>query len=266
VRRLNEGCCEKLGELPGNRRVTDCCLVGEKLLTAEGTDGFAVYELDGPAAFREVKRRGAVNGGSVAFWCWPLVDGKVILTARGSYGICDLADFMSKELVLKFAGTCQWDKYPADGVIGGRFPVLVPATGLIWLDVGGPRPRLLRQPRKGEDPVCGTQTCGLCRFGGNRYLYVVRNGKEDAYVFVNPDGTMSAPGRLPCGLGIPRADGSLVLLTNRSGRRVSVIDFADERHPKLLREFQLSGNPDCGTFFRKKILVPAGHQGLVMEK
>ena len=52
VVRLSDKGFEKLGVLPGGRRVTDCCFVGDRLVTAEGVDGFAVYELDGPARFR----------------------------------------------------------------------------------------------------------------------------------------------------------------------------------------------------------------------
>ena len=36
--------------------------------------------------------------------------------------------------------------------------------------------------------------------------------------------------------------------------------------PKLLRKYSLAGNPDIGVFFRGKAVIPAGHQGLIMEK
>lgn len=66
--------------------------------------------------------------------------------------------------------------------------------------------------------------------------------------------------------GIPRADGSLVLMTNRSERKAGVWDFADPENPKALRAYTLSGNPDLGAFFRGRAVIPAGHQGLVLER
>ena len=266
VLKVSEKGFERVGILPGNRRVTDCCLVGDKLLTAEGTDGFAVYELPSPAEFREVSRRASVKGGSVAFWCCHVEGDKVILSARRDYSMFSISDICAGSPLLSFPSGCQWDKYPADGAIDGRFPVLFPRSGLIWLDFRRERPKVASFPHRGETHVVGWQVCGLCRFGGDRYLYTVKNGEKPAFVFVKPNGEMSAPLESQGCLGIPRADGTLVLVTNRSGRKAYVWDFAQPQHPRLLREYQLSGNPDIGTFFRGKAVIPAGHQGLIMEK
>ena len=65
---------------------------------------------------------------------------------------------------------------------------------------------------------------------------------------------------------MPRTDGRRVLITERSACRVSVWDFKDENSPKLLSEYRLSGNPDAGTFFEERAVIPAGHQGLLVEK
>ena len=266
VLRVSKQGFTKLGELPGGHRVTDCCFVGDKLVTAEGLDGFAVYELPSPAEFREVDRRDSVGGSSVAFWCWPLEGDSVILSSRARYDVHTLANFRAKTPRLKFAGACLWDKYPADGALGGRFPVLCPSAGLMWLDVTGGRPRLVCNPKKGDQPVAGTQQCGVCRFGADRYLYTVCVKGKLAFVFVDKEGRLSEPIAVDAALGIPRAVGNLVVVTNRSGRKVSVWDFSDPSKPKLLRKYSLAGNPDIGTFFQGKAVIPAGHQGLVMEK
>ena len=266
VLRLSKDGFTKLGELPGNHRVTDCCFVGDRLVTAEGLDGFAVYDLQSPAKFREVTRRSSVNGSSVAFWCWPVEGDKVMLSARGSYAIYSLADFCAKTPLLKFFATCQWHKYPADGALGGRFPVLYPGRGLIWLDVAAAKPKLISKPERGELPVFGTQQDGICLFGGNRYLYTVSVKRKPAFAFVDRNGVLSDPIMDDAACGVPRAEGSLVLLTHRSGRKASVWDFAVPTKPKLLRKYSLTGNPDIGAFFRGKAVIPAGHQGLIMEK
>ena len=288
VLRLSETGFEKLGTLPGGRRVTDCCFVGDRFVTAEGVDGFAVYELDGPTGFREIARRAASSRAdrSVAFWCWPTVDDKVILTARcGPYELYDATDFGAAHPILSFPGTCLWDKYPADGAVNGRFPVLKPYNGLGWLDFTGPKPRFGNQENARTAPFFGSQNDGICRLGANRFLYTIQQpqssvydyGAAAYYVLVEADGTYSKPLALPPVpafgkgrdarfSGIPRADGNLVLMTNRSGRKAVVWDFAEPERPKVLRAYTLSGNPDLGAFFRGKAVIPAGHQGLVMER
>ena len=266
VLRLSKDGFMKLGELPGGHRMTDCCFVGDRLVTAEGLDGFAVYDLPSPAKFREVTRRASVRGSSIAFWCWPIEGDKVVLSARGSYSVYSLADFRAEKPLLKFSGTCQWHKYPADGALGGRFPVLYPGRGLIWLDVAANKPKLICKPERGDLPIFGAQQDGICLFGGDRYLYTVNVNRKPAFVFVGRDGVLSDPIEIDAASGIPRAEGNLVLLTHRSGRKASVWDFSEPARPKLLRMHSLSGNPDIGTFFRGKAVIPAGHQGLIMEK
>lgn len=262
-----DGTFEKLGELPGGRRVTDCCFVGERLVTAEGVDGWAVYELDGgPAVFKEVARR--ASGHKVAFWCWSADGESAILSARTSpYEVVGLKDFQSgKPLCTLNGAACQWNKYMPDGLVGSRLPSLWPARGLNWIDFSGDAPVAIPSDRRESQPI-GNQNNGVCVFA-DRYLYTV--GEE--YQFVSPDGSRSelrefpADGRGRRYSGIPRSDGRMVAVTSRHERTVAVYDFSDPDNPKLLRAYELSGNPDLAAFWRGCVIVPAGHQGLIMEK
>ena len=320
--RLTEDGFEKLGELPGGHRVTDCCLAGNQLLVAEGLDGFALYDLPSPADFREVARRpGAGTAGSVAFWCWAPCGGHIALSARdGSYAFYRLADFAdpaARPVVLDRA--CAWHRYPADrAAANGAYPVPYPYVGIAWMDLSGDAPRIaadafgaegsgvvrevrspksevhspksqvpgpksettqlrtanceLRTSQKSEVPspnsdaftrVVTDQRNGVCLLG-DRFLCTV----SDGYVLLSPDGSATPWRRLgPDGhRGAPRTDGRLVLLTERSGRRATVWDFADPDSPRLLHDYSLSGNPDLGAFWRGRALFPAGHQGLLMER
>ena len=283
VVRLTEHGFEPLGELPGERRVTDCCLAGDRLLVAEGLDGFALYDLPSPADFREVARRpGAGTAGSVAFWCWAPCEGHIALSARdGSYAFYRLADFAdpsARPVVLDRA--CAWDRYPADRAApGGAYPVPYPYAGVAWMDLSGDTPRIVRDAFGAEGtsvvrtagfagaassfPVVTDQRNGVCLLG-DRFLCTVADG----YVLLSPDGSATPWRRLgPDGhRGAPRTDGRLVLLTERSGRRATVWDFADPDSPRLLHDYTLSGNPDLGAFWHGRALIPAGHQGLLMER
>ncbi len=261
-----DGTFKKIGELPGGRRVTDCCFVGDRLVTAEGVDGWAVYELDGgPAAFREVARRS--SGNKVAFWCWNAGEGRAVLSTRtGRYEVVGLDDFKSGRPLCRMNGAaCQWNKYLPDGLVGKRHPSLWPYRGLNWIDFSGGAP-VATPCNKREAQPAGSQGNGVCVFA-DRYLYTV----GEKYQFVSPDGLRTELRDFPPDgqgrrhSGIPRSDGRLVAVTSRNTRKVAVYDFSDPDNPKFLRAYELSGNPDLAAFWRGRVIVPAGHQGLIME-
>ena len=268
LRIAKDGGFEKLGELPGNHRVTDCCFAGDRLLVAEGLDGFALYELDGPAKFREVARRpNAGPGGSVAFWCWAVDAETVVLSARyGPYALYSIADFNAASPLCELNGTCSWDRYASDSGIDGVYPIVVPYRGLFWLKASGGAASLAGPAAGVLDADPPEQRNGVARFG-DRFICTEGCG----YKIFAPDMTLAHHGTFGMGKqdgyrGIPRSDGRLVLLTERSGRRASVWDFADPEKPKLLRSHRLSGTPDTGALFEGRALIPAGHQGLLLEK
>jgi len=264
---------EKLGELPGGKRVTDCCFVGDRLVTAEGLDGWAVYALDGPTRFREVARRSTPPDATVAFWCWPAGTKHAVLSSRnGPYCVLGLDDFARPDPLCKFHATCQWDKYLPDALVGDRLAILNPYSGLIWVNFSGPAPKAGAREKRNEQQA-GSQVNGLCAFG-DRYLYTL-GGR---YQFVLPDGSKTELRALPpvqgawkqkanrpYFTGIPRSDGRLVALTNRSGSRYAVYDFTDPQNPKFLDAGELSGRPDLAAFWKGHLIIPAGHQGLLLS-
>ena len=254
----------KLGQLPGNKRITDCCFAGDRLVTAEGVDGWGVYELEGPAKFREVDRRlPPGNGRSVAFWCWAPDPERVVLSTRTkACEVFRLDDFNAKVPVCRFSMSPQWDKYLPDRAIENAFPGHRNRIGLVWpaLDGKGAKARL---DERGKVPA-GNQGNGICAFG-DRFLYTVRGG----YQFVDPDGTrgpvINVPGQDAIG-GIPRSDGRIVVCTSRSSGDVRIWDFVDPLNPKLLRKYRLLGRPDLAAIHNGSAIIPAGHQGLLMER
>ena len=63
----------------------------------------------------------------------------------------------------------------------------------------------------------------------------------------------------------PSVRGELWRFDSRTGE-FAVYDFSDPDNPKFLRAYELSGNPDLAAFWRGRVIVPAGHQGLIMER
>ncbi len=268
-----EGGFERIGGLPERCLAYDCAFVGDRLLVAEGLDGFAVYALDGAAQFREVARRGPLTDRtSVAYWVWHVGNGRVVLSGRhGGYQFYDIDDLAASRPLFTTYGTCQWDKYLCDRSIDGMLPILVPYKGVRWIDVGAKTPVQL-EFRQGAEDAVGNQCNGVCAFGDDRFLYTVKGG----YALAGTDRKFGPVRPLPSvsGLsngkgyfgGIPRSDGRWVVLTGRSTRRIAVFDFKDSEKPVLSRSYQVSGNPDLASFHNGRIVVPCGHQGVLLEK
>jgi hypothetical protein len=265
LRIAKEGGFDKIGELPGVRRVTDCCLSGDRLITAEGLAGFAVYKIEGDAVFREIARRKGVGSGSVAFWCWAPDDRHVVLSSRnGPYAFFDMDRFSADNpLATLQVGSPQWSKYPADACLCGRYPAVVPSRGVAWMDMGGERPAVASFPSGRMPEHAMTQHDGIAALG-DRYVCMANDG----YRLYSCDGTASKWRCLGKNghAGVPRTDGRNVVVSHRAKRIVSVWDFSDVEKPVLLRRHKLAGNPDAAALYHGKALIPAGYQGLLMEK
>ena len=266
LRIAKEGGFTKIGELPGVRRVTDCCLSGDRLVTAEGLEGFAVYAIEGDAAFRETARRkDAGGGGSVAFWCWAPDDRHVVLSDRnGPYAFFGMDMFSAEKPLATFLlGVPQWGRYPADACLHGRYPVAIPSKGVAWVDMGGEKPVVASRPSGRMPKHRVSQSDGIAVLG-DRFVCMANGG----YRLYSCDGTASEWISLGKDghAGVPRTDGRNVVVSHRASRVVSVWDFSDADKPVLLRRHNLSGNPDAAALYCGKALIPAGHQGLLMEK
>ena len=268
-----EGGFERIGGLPDGVYAYDCAFVAGKLFVAEGLAGYGVYELETPTTFREVARRGQLNArASIAYWVWPAGERFAVLSGRCSgYCFYDAANLDAAKPLFETYGTCQWDKYLCDRAIGGVLPLLVPYRGVRWLDVSGAVPRQL-EFQTGEEDAVGSQCNGVCAFGPDRFLYTVGAG----YALAGTDRRFGPVKPLPPvpGIsegkgyfgGIPRSDGRRVALTGRSTRRLAVFDFKDPDHPVLSRAYKVSGNPDLAAFHNGKVVVPCGHQGVLLER
>ena len=43
-------------------------------------------------------------------------------------------------------------------------------------------------------------------------------------------------------------------------------DFADPEKPVLVKHWKVSGNPDIAQFHKGKVVIPCGHQGVLLQK
>ena len=266
-----EGGFAKIGELVGHPRVFDVSTDGRRLYTAEGPDGFGFYEMDGPLGFREVGRLPNIDGlgKSWAFWTYAIGGDWVVLSARlGGDRLYDISNVANPRYILNVAGCPGWNKYTMDKPIGGgRYLAHNGANHWIdWIDLKA-RPK----PVVAHTKVNRTSlSCGVCRFSED--LAIMTRGAE--YVLLRPnemdpaDGTQWAGRKFPGPRmdGIPRSDGRLVVKTSRIRREVGLYDFTNPEKPIFLKHWKVSGNPDLAAFHNGKVIIPCGHQGVLMQK
>ena len=268
-----EGGFEKIGELKGGGpAVFDVQVVGNRLYAAEGLDGWAVYELDGAAGFREVSRRKWLDDlHDPALCVWKPTPGWTVLsTRRGGVSVFRDDALDAVRPALRVPGSPGWDKYVMDGVLGGGrwLGFNLANTALCWIDLQAqPGPKVLRGSPKNRINLAN----GMCSFPDGR-AFVTRGSR---YFFLEPgvldppDGsewpTKAFPGAQMN--GIPRASaGGKVVLTGRIRREIGLWDFKDAEQPKFLGHWKVSGNPDLAVFHDETFIVPCGHQGVIMQK
>lgn len=271
-----DGGFRKIGELRGHPSVYDVVADGRRLYTAEGRDGWGLYEMDSPTGFREIGRINPFGGGrDLGFWVWAPAPGLLGLSARlkGNF-IFDISDVRNPKRLVSVGGCPGWDKFLMDRAIGGgRYLANNTANSRIdWIDLKAkPSAKVCASATKNKISLSD----GICRFSDDRALVTRRGG----YRLIAPaeadppGGALWQYSDLPPVPdvkkmhGIPRVspDG-LVVLTDRICRRVALYDFKDVHKPVLLKFWKVSGNPDTAVFCNGKVVIPCGYQGVLMQK
>ena len=47
---------------------------------------------------------------------------------------------------------------------------------------------------------------------------------------------------------------------------VQVVDIADVTHPKMIRSYSIIGHPGACAFWKGRLVVPAGYEGLLLSR
>lgn len=230
------------------------------LYSAEGMDGLAVYAIrDG---FRELGRW--KRSGIILQLIHLSDNGR--FAACGSRGgilrIFNVSNPAEIRLSLRHlhGGQMYGDTFPEHDW-NDRMPMIWPYCGLSWYDFSGPKARRIR-----DDRAHGTgQTQGITRLH-NRFLM---NTMENSFLFPDPsdwgETVTGIPGK-GCD-GVPSADGDLVAFSCRRDGTVSLFRFrgnsAGEIPERALSG--LRGTPDRIRFLDGRMVIPCGHQGLLIE-
>ena len=268
------GGLRQVGSL-GSGFVGDAKVVGTRLYTAEGFEGVAVYDLAvDPLKPAEIGRCTCFGSPvDCALWVWAPADGLIVCSNReNGYFFLDAHDLKDMKVLLRSPGCPGWDRYLADRAVGGRWVAQSLANvGFKWIDVSGGQAKVALQSRRNKGGISD----GCCRFRSDRLLRMMDGGI--AYLKPgqgeNPDGTPWKPtafvrnGSERMSGGQPVWDGgNLLALTRRTAKEVAVADIADETNPRLLWKETVLGDPDASCWWKGRLLVPCGYQGLLITR
>jgi len=271
LRILPSGGFAKIGELKGPRGVFDVQVEGDRLFTAEGLDGWAIYALDGATGFREVARRRWLDArhDPALIVAKPCPGWIVLSTRRGGVHVFADEAFAAGGPRISADGGPGWDKFVMDApVCGNRWLGFNMAQSyLSWLDLSAKGPAAVHRSQRKN---CITLANGMCRWDDKRAFVT----KKDGYFFLEGGVTDPAEGAWPVKTfpgqafsGIPRRSaGGRIVLTCRTKRLVGLWDFKNPDAPVPLGTWSVTGNPDTAVFYGERFIVPCGHQGVIMYR
>lgn len=239
---------------------------GDLLWVAEGFDGLGCYRIGKDGSLTPVARyKDFYKHGPHAACLWVSVPNEKYVAAStrdGGYYYLDVSQLPEIKCKAYLGSGPGWDKYLADKADSrGWFPATRHRIGIVWIDLNAdPMKETIDKSLNVSlaDGVCAFRydtflTCS----GGRMYIYSSK--------YIN-SGTKS-PEEGKGFKGMPTWDGGRNLaLTHRLGKEISLVDVPEDYPPILLWTESTTGYPETPIFWKKKLLVPCGYQGLLIQK
>lgn len=271
------GRVKKSATIKGIPYASDVRAMDGKLYVAEGIAGLAVYEIAKDGSVKEVGRKTEFKNPfnkhalptSMSLWLWaPRADVVISWPRFGGMFFEDVSDPANIKTMHYLPMCPGWNKYAAEKALDGRYVAVTRGNiGFSWVDLGvdGSKPETTLFSwlnRSGvSDGCCNYKDKILLSGGKNGVAILEANQRENA------DGTRWKGIVRDKLQGMPTWDGGTrVAFSNRIRKFVALWDFADEQDPKLIRYEEFPGTPDTVVFWRGKMVIPCGHQGLLIEK
>jgi hypothetical protein len=250
----------------GAHDVSYVSCLSNRLFTAEGSGGMAIYDIGADLRLTE-RGRLQVPGQGVKQVVVPAPGRFALLHCGGaSVYIADVQNPTQPQLVFKDSqvGLFYGDQL-VNQLFAGRYLVAYwHRSGPAWYDISGAQPVMAGNT---PDTSLFGWTDGACPLSDK--LLITKRGK---YFLLEPNERRNAsdlPGYGVKGLhlaGRPSTDGKTLAIASRHNRTVLVLDIAETTHPKLKRAYNLSGHPGACDFWNGRVLIPAGYQGLLLER
>jgi len=251
--------------------VYDVSVHGDTLFVAENNRDLAVYRIAGDGDLTEVGRGQLDRDQSVRI-VHPFMDGRYLAVSCGTgrFSILDATDLTRMKPVYGggVGGILYGDMFPKRDR-NGVFPVNWHCRGIAWYDLNGAAPVVTST----GNPPQGSQLDGIDLLANGLFVFPVRGSR---LALIDP--TLPGEPRIVevrgavAGMpvrGIPSVCGDLVAFASRRDGQVVTLDLSVPESPVVVRDrcYDLSeGNCDRIAFHNGKMIIPAGHYGLLMEK
>ena len=251
---------------PGRDEVCYVSRTGDRLFAAEGKEGLAIYQIGRGSTLSELGRL-AVPGQGVKQVVAPAPGRFALLHCGGAtVHIADVSDPAKPKLIFSdsqvglFYGDQLMDKLFEDRFLLAYWQ----RSGPAWYDICGSKPVLSGNT---PDTSLFSWTDGVCPLGEK--LLIVKKGKYALLDANERRNVTDLPSYGVKGLslrGRPSAGENLLAIASRHERQLVLLDIGDLHHPKLKRQYSLSGHPGACAFWRGRVVIPAGYQGLLVER
>lgn len=240
---------------------------GNRLYVAEGADGLAVYEIGKKGSLKELARYKDFAKDGPNAWClWVYVPSEKWVVASTRYGgnyYISMENFPTLRFEAYIGDGPGWDKFAANEADSrGMYPTTLYTRGVYWVNLN-------EQPLHDvmDNSLRLSLYDGVCRYSDDRFITV---SKGKMYIYSAKDILKPKEG-IVLGdedfRGIPAWDGGHQLsLTCRIRREIRKVDITEERSPRLLWTEKTTGYPETSIFWKGKLAVPCGYQGLLIEK
>jgi len=258
----------KLAEHASKGFATDVSVTAELVLVAESLGGLSVFARpnDGAAPGFQLLSRFQMRGKPVRQVEYSDSTGHAMLqVGANQLVILDLSDPTTPRQILKDArhGLLYGDQMMR-GLIDDRYTcVFWHVSGFHWYDLKAkPTPVF-----NGDNyPERTGSANGLTAFDGKSlatirggYLLLDRQEKRP----LSKLESFRVEG-LREHLGVPLVYDHQLYAANRASGRVTVLDIADPKNPKLIKKIETPGNPARVSATKEKLLIPNGYDGLLI--
>ena len=233
-----------------------------KLYSAEGLDGLAIYQVDG-CKLTELGR----------FRRRMLNIQLITLTENGRFAVCGSHDGLLRffdisvpEAIRKVRRHCHggllYDDSSPEHDIRQKMPVNWPYAGFCWYDFSGDVPRIILN----DHSWCPTGQCQGVAVWRNKFLF--NTVEEDFWTF-DPADPSAPPVKLGSGCsGIPSIDGDFLAVSHHRNGEIRCFQLTSKGVKPIPKRSVsgLSGLPGRVRFYRNRMVIPCGWQGLLIEK
>lgn len=247
----------------------DVKCVGDHLFTAESKAGAAIYRIGEDGSLTEESRLEVQKSGAPVRQVIVPDAGKWMVTKSGNSTLKFFDISNPKSPVFVFTHPIPrgilYGRDLSDGMSSRKTVVCTAqGNGLFWFGLDGERPYFRGTTFSGKVSF----EHGSC-WVGDRLFYFHDGGVSICREPETFEGSEEPPFIPISGLsrfGKPTVRGEKIVFTNRREGIVSILDIQNPEQPRIVKEYRFHGHPELPVWVKGRMVLPAGHFGVLIEK